>query len=54
MVGPSKPAPFDLDETGPGGQFKVLAPITFFDVVGPLAVYYGARSVDSRRFSPLF
>ena len=43
--GPSEPSPVALDQTEkPAAQFKSLALIVIFDVVGPLAVYYGARS----------
>lgn len=43
-VGQSQPVPTEVDPTDAPNQFKALVPIALFDVAGPLAVYYGARS----------
>ena len=43
-VGPPEGTTADLDPAAAPTRLKALAPIAVFDVAGPLAVYYGARS----------
>jgi hypothetical protein len=44
-VGLSEPLPAGLNPSDAPDRLRALAPIAIFDVAGPLAVYYGARSV---------